>query len=343
MYTSENQAIFIFRTHITFSLFCFDPTKYVGNLKPNTTKRGNSFLKTQPLKRNILSRINSVKSFISSWIGCDLSLQYVRQLLLIYSAPAAFCFAISFCIWASISCIRRNWKGKKKDHFQTFIFGRRHLCSTKIWHQTSRLFNRAVFNWLSKVTTRVRFPRLVIGLKDSRQFFNQWESKPRQTAPCTRDFSRATSELQVIARNCDWFIALFTPVVIGRNNCFGFGFSTVIWKPLNPNCHRKKLMLRALALCRWRRPNADEVAVLKLETSASFCGGNLTLVWYKILQFFFPTDTIWQRRWEVNLLHLLHQAREKHGEANSFGHEAPLWRIIALTHITSWTTKGPNP
>ena len=47
-------------------------------------------------------------------------------------------------------------------------------------------------------------------------------------APCTRHFSRAPSELQVIiARNCDWFIALTAPVVIGRSNCFGFGFSTV--------------------------------------------------------------------------------------------------------------------
>ena len=47
-------------------------------------------------------------------------------------------------------------------------------------------------------------------------------------APCARDSSRASSELQVIARNCDWFIALSAPVVIGRSNCFGFGFSTVI-------------------------------------------------------------------------------------------------------------------
>ena len=43
-----------------------------------------------------------------------------------------------------------------------------------------------------------------------------------------RDFSRTSSELQVIARNCDWFMELFVPVVIGRSNCFGFGFSTVI-------------------------------------------------------------------------------------------------------------------
>ena len=44
----------------------------------------------------------------------------------------------------------------------------------------------------------------------------------------TRDFSRASGELQVIARNFDWFMELFVPVVIGRSNCFGFGFSPVI-------------------------------------------------------------------------------------------------------------------
>ena len=91
---------------------------------------------------------------------------------------------------------------------------------------------RAVFKRLSKVITWLRLLRLLIGLKDSRQFFNQWNAKPKPIAPCTRDFSRASSELQVISRNCDWLIALFAPVVIGRSNCFGFGFSTVIWKLL---------------------------------------------------------------------------------------------------------------
>ena len=51
-------------------------------------------------------------------------------------------------------------------------------------------------------------------------------------APCTRDFSRALNKLQVIARNCDWFIALFSPVVIGRSYYFGIVFATVIWKAL---------------------------------------------------------------------------------------------------------------
>ena len=94
--------------------------------------------------------------------------------------------------------------------------------------------NRAVFKWLSKVITWFRLLRLVIGLTDLHQLFNQWEAKPKAIAPCTRDFSRALSELQVIARNCDWLIALSAPVLIGRSICCGFGFSTVIWKTLYP-------------------------------------------------------------------------------------------------------------
>ena len=88
-------------------------------------------------------------------------------------------------------------------------------------------YDRAVFKWLSKVNTWLRLLRLVIGLKRLAPVF-------QPIAPCQRDFSRASSELQVIARNCDWFMALFVRVVIGRSNCFGFGFgfSTVIWKPL---------------------------------------------------------------------------------------------------------------
>ena len=102
---------------------------------------------------------------------------------------------------------------------------------------TCILRKRAVFKWLSKI--------IVIGLKDSRQVFNQWESKPKPIAPFTRDFSRASSELQVIARNCDWFIALPAPVVIGRSNYFGFGFSTVIW---NRSINIKLLLLMNLSM-----------------------------------------------------------------------------------------------
>ena len=36
--------------------------------------------------------------------------------------------------------------------------------------------------------------------------------------------------MQIIARKCDWFLVLFAPVVIGRNNCFGIGLATVTRK-----------------------------------------------------------------------------------------------------------------
>ena len=91
---------------------------------------------------------------------------------------------------------------------------------------------REVFKWLSKVIAWLRLLRQVIGYKISRQFFNQWETNPKPIAPCAHDyFSRPLSRLQVIARNSDWFIALFAPNVIGRVDYFGIGFSTAIWKP----------------------------------------------------------------------------------------------------------------
>ena len=38
--------------------------------------------------------------------------------------------------------------------------------------------------------------------------------------------NRTTYELEIIARNCDWLIVLFAPVVIGRKNCFGWFFDS---------------------------------------------------------------------------------------------------------------------
>ena len=42
------------------------------------------------------------------------------------------------------------------------------------------------------------------------------------------DFSCTLRKLQVIAGNSDWFIMLFSSVVIVRSNYIGIGFSTVI-------------------------------------------------------------------------------------------------------------------
>ena len=58
--------------------------------------------------------------------------------------------------------------------------------------------------------------------------FQTTRDKIKANRPCTRDFSRGWGELQVTARNSDWFIALFARVVIVRSNYFGIGCSTVI-------------------------------------------------------------------------------------------------------------------
>ena len=106
----------------------------------------------------------------------------------------------------------KYWKKEKRNNVNTLLSSKLLLTNKNNYNN----YYRVVFKWLSKVITWLRLLRLVIGL----------------IALCTRDFSRASSELQVIARNSDWFMELFVPIVIGWSNCFGFGFSTVIWKPL---------------------------------------------------------------------------------------------------------------
>ena len=54
-------------------------------------------------------------------------------------------------------------------------------------------------------------------LKNLAPILRNDEKQNRNPAPCTRDVSRALNELDVIAQNSDWFIALFAPVVIGSS------------------------------------------------------------------------------------------------------------------------------
>lgn len=67
---------------------------------------------------------------------------------------------------------------------------------------------RAVCKW------RLRLPRLVIGLKISRQYFNQWEAI--LNAPYRRDVYRALCKWKVIMRNSDWLIVLLVMLWLVR-------------------------------------------------------------------------------------------------------------------------------
>ena len=73
--------------------------------------------------------------------------------------------------------------------------------------------------------------RRSVALKDALMMLHLDKTKAKQNQnknqshhPRMRDLSRASSELQVIAKNCDWLIALPSPLVIGRSNCFGLVF-----------------------------------------------------------------------------------------------------------------------
>ena len=69
----------------------------------------------------------------------------------------------------------------------------------------------------------------MIGLKISPLFStNEKQNQNQWQLACGRDFSRALSKLQVIASDSDWFIALFSFVVIGRSNNFDIVFSQVV-------------------------------------------------------------------------------------------------------------------
>jgi len=58
----------------------------------------------------------------------------------------------------------------------------------------------------------------VIGEKISPSFSTNLKQIQNQSYHVHVMFSRPLSKLQIIARNSDWFIALFAPVVIGRSN-----------------------------------------------------------------------------------------------------------------------------
>ena len=138
----------------------------------------------------------------------------------------------ALCDWLkTLVTVFKPKGGKTTHHFS------RVLRKSQVNARNSDWFIRAVFKCLSKVITWLRLLRLVIGFKESRQFFNQWEAKPKTNRTMYAwffpRFARVKGDCY---RNCDWFIALFVPVVIGRSNCFGFGFSIVIWKPLYAVC-----------------------------------------------------------------------------------------------------------
>ena len=66
-------------------------------------------------------------------------------------------------------------------------------------------------------------------VKKTRATFST-NGNPNQNQSCfgrTRFPALAWRQLHVFASNSDWLVVLFTSVVIGQSNYFGFGFTTL--------------------------------------------------------------------------------------------------------------------
>ena len=80
--------------------------------------------------------------------------------------------------------------------------------------------------------------------------FSQPMGKPKPIMPRSDAFSRAWRRLHLFASNSDWFIVLFTFVVIGQSDYFGFGrFSHIALKITVKN---GKACTFPVEVCDWR-------------------------------------------------------------------------------------------
>ena len=73
--------------------------------------------------------------------------------------------------------------------------------------------------------------------KNHASVFQPMRSDTKSNRTLYAPFSSSFEQVEGIARNSDWFMALFLPViVIGRSNYFGISFSTRICKQLYLRC-----------------------------------------------------------------------------------------------------------
>ena len=107
-------------------------------------------------------------------------------------------------------------------------------------------FNRNVqsgFNLSVKNISVLWLLHYAIGFKNSRHFFIQSQVKPEPVETHSRMFSRALCQLHVITTSFDWLTVIFMAFVIGYSNYFGFGVTTLNWKPLYQQLNYHKLPL----------------------------------------------------------------------------------------------------
>ena len=100
--------------------------------------------------------------------------------------------------------------------------------------------------------------RSVIGLQNLRHFLSQWESKTKPILFLPHAFSRAWRQLHVLISNSDWLVVLFISVAINHSSYFGFGFTTLSWKPLYADCAQRRSITQTC--CHFKTPKCLSVS-----------------------------------------------------------------------------------
>ena len=95
------------------------------------------------------------------------------------------------------------------------------FCMTKNRCVSSSILSCVLPLWATVATLSDR-------LKNIAPVFQPMRSTTKTNRTLLARFFRASSKLQVIARNSAWFTTLFAPVMIGQSAYGGIGFSTVI-------------------------------------------------------------------------------------------------------------------
>ena len=93
--------------------------------------------------------------------------------------------------------------------------------------------------------------RSLIGSKNSRHFLNQSDAKLKPIVTWSHAFSRAWSRLRVFASSSDWFLVLFSCVLIGQSDHFSFGFTTII--------ENRSMLVCFTSLCDWFKRNSSHL------------------------------------------------------------------------------------
>ena len=121
-----------------------------------------------------VKQIGNILQIFLTHFGCNLNLWIQGNSLFLKSSLFSI---LSYTLGGKLL-----WKTKQKGHCPMKTLSTFMKLSSHLWLLSRISLTQTItchLKWLSKVLTRLQLLRLMIGLKISRRFFNQWEAKQK--------------------------------------------------------------------------------------------------------------------------------------------------------------------